>query len=244
MGVTVAVLEERAYEDGELVEVALDLFAQHRDGSVHYFGEHVDNFEDGKLRDHAGQWFAGQGGNLPGVIMPATPVLGQTYQQEFAPGIAEDMATVVALNETVVTPVGTFTDCMKTREFTPLEPGLVEFKWHCPGVGLTQEEGPGFLTKLISFVPASPQAALSQTPNRGGVFAGPGAAAENIADAQQPSTSQQPATTTTVQPPRTGDGGLADRLTDEELWLAAVAVCLALAVPTTVRLLQRRQEVK
>jgi hypothetical protein len=153
-GVTVTVLEEKAYEDGELVELALDYFAQHRDGSVWYFGERVDNYEDGVLRDHAGEWLAGEDGNEPGIIMPAQPAVGQTYQQENAPGVAEDMATVLALDEAVSVPAGDYDGCMRTREFTPLEPGIEEFKWHCPGVGLAREEGDGSVLELVSVGPA------------------------------------------------------------------------------------------
>ena len=164
-GVTVAVLEERAYEGGQLVEVALDYFAQHRDGSVYYFGERVDNYEDGELRDHAGQWLAGEDGNQPGIIMPASPVVGQTYRQENAPGVAEDMATVLALDETVSVPAGMYSGCMKTREFTPLEPDIEEFKWHCPGVGLALEDGDNSRLELAS-VAAGPVSAptVASTP--------------------------------------------------------------------------------
>ncbi|HEY8173287.1 MAG TPA: hypothetical protein VIH21_09360, partial [Dehalococcoidia bacterium] len=122
-GVTVTVLEERVFADGELIEVALDHFAQHKDGSVYYFGEHVDNYENGVLKDHEGAWLAGEGDNQPGIIIPANPAVGQTNIQENAPGIAEDQATIEALDETVVVPTGTYHGCMKTKEFTPLEPG-------------------------------------------------------------------------------------------------------------------------
>ena len=113
MGVTVAVLEEKAYEDGELIELALDYVAQHKDGDVYYFGERVDNYEDGALKDHAGQWLAGVDGAQPGVLVPAHPQVGQTVQQELAPGIAEDRSTVLALDERVTVPAGTYTGCMK-----------------------------------------------------------------------------------------------------------------------------------
>jgi hypothetical protein len=163
-GVTVTVLEEKAFEDGELVEVALDFFAQHRDGSVYYFGEEVDNYEDGQIKDHGGAWLAGESANQPGIIMPAAPQLNQTYEQEDAPGVAEDMATVLVLDETVTVPSGTYTGCMKTREFTPLEPGIEEFKWHCPGVGLVKEEGDGSLLELVSVSPAPQPAATAPAP--------------------------------------------------------------------------------
>jgi hypothetical protein len=158
-GVTVTVLEEKAFEDGVLVERALDYFAQHENGDVYYFGERVDNYEDGQLKDHAGQWLAGEDGAAPGVLMPADPRVGVTYEQELAPGIAEDKATVLALDETVRVPAGSYTGCLKTRDFTPLEPDVEEFKWYCPGVGLVQEEGDDSTLQLVSIAPAPSPAA-------------------------------------------------------------------------------------
>jgi hypothetical protein len=156
-GVTVLVLEEKAYEDGELVEVALDYFAQHANGDVYYFGERVDNYEDGVLANHDGQWLAGEDAAQAGVIMAAHPRVGTTYEQELAPGIAEDRATALSLTETVSTPAGSFANCLKTRDFTPLEPDVEEFKYHCPQVGLVREEFDGGSIDLVSIEsPANP----------------------------------------------------------------------------------------
>ena len=165
-GVTVAVLEERDFEDGELVEVALDYFAQHRDGTVYYFGEDVDNYEDGVVVNHDGSWLAGEDGAREGVIMPAQPVEGQTFQQERAPGVAEDQATVVSLDEAVTAPAGAYTGCMQTRDVNPLEPGVEEFKWYCPGVGLVREQGETSVNELVSVgpPPAPVQTASAPSP--------------------------------------------------------------------------------
>jgi hypothetical protein len=152
MGVRVVTVEERAYEDDEIVEVAWDYYAQHDNGDVYYFGEHVDNYEDGVVDNHGGQWIAGEVGAMPGIIMPRWPRVGQTFQQEFAPGIAEDMATVLRTNVTVTVPAGTFRGCLKTLDFTPLEPGIWEFKWYCPGVGLVKERGEDFVNELVEVV--------------------------------------------------------------------------------------------
>jgi hypothetical protein len=83
--------------------------------------------------------------------MLAAPTVGTTYQNEVAPGEAEDMATVLALAETVTTPYGTFTGCLKTEDFTPLEPGVVENKFYAPGTGLVLEvEEDGSRIELIA----------------------------------------------------------------------------------------------
>ena len=140
-GVRVAVVEVKDYEDGGLVEQTLDYYAQHRDGSVWYFGERVAEYEGGKIVGHAGQWLAGEGKARPGLFMPAEPKVGQAFAQERAPGVAEDRSTVVAVGLDVTTPAGTFADCIKTKDFAPLDK-VTEFKYYCPGIGLVREEPP------------------------------------------------------------------------------------------------------
>jgi hypothetical protein len=45
----------------------------------------------------------------------------------------------------VTVPYGRFDGTLQTREWTPLEPGVVEHKWYAPGIGevrsLTTEGG-------------------------------------------------------------------------------------------------------
>ncbi|MDO8612016.1 MAG: hypothetical protein Q7R32_04245 [Dehalococcoidia bacterium] len=149
-GIEVTVVEDKAFEDGELVESTLDYYAQHRDGSVYYFGERVDEYEGGKVVGHAGQWLTGEGDNQPGVYMPAKLVLDQTFEQEKAPGVAEDQSKVVALDQAVTTPAGSFSGCIKTEDFSPLD-NATEFKFYCPDIGLVREEPPGGHLDLISY---------------------------------------------------------------------------------------------
>ena len=86
-------------------------------------------------------WIAGENGALPGIIMEGTPQVGDVYRQEFALGEAEDMAQVLGLNESVTVPYPapssptTFNNCLRTKDFSPLEPGAVENKYFAPGVG-------------------------------------------------------------------------------------------------------------
>jgi hypothetical protein len=149
-GVEALVLEDREYQNGELVEVALDYFAQHRDGSVWYLGEHVDDYENGEVTGHSGQWLSGEGDNRAGIIMPADPVVGQQYNQENAPGVAEDQGKVIAVDQEVTVPAGTFTGCLKTEDSSPLD-DVTEFKYYCPDVGLVREEPPEGGVDLISY---------------------------------------------------------------------------------------------
>jgi hypothetical protein len=138
-GVPVTVVDVREYEDGELVEHTRDYYAQHTDGGVRYMGEAVDDIEDGKVVGHEGQWLAGKGNAKPGVFMPADPKVGDAFKQERAPGVAEDRSEVVAVGLSVTTPAGRFDDCIKTKDFAPLDK-RTEFKYYCAGVGLVREQ--------------------------------------------------------------------------------------------------------
>jgi hypothetical protein len=139
-GVPVAVVAVKEYEDGELVESTRDYFAQRADGSVWYMGEHVDDYENGKLVGHGGQWIAGKDNAKAGLFMPAEPKVGQAFEQERAPGVAEDRSRVIAVGLKVSTRAGNFDDCIRTRDYAPLDKS-VEFKIYCAEVGLVREEG-------------------------------------------------------------------------------------------------------
>lgn len=148
-GIEVTVVEAQEYEDGELVEVTLDYYAQHIDGTVYYMGEKVDEYEDGEVVGHEGQWLAGEGSNQAGVFMPADPQVGDEFEQERAPGIAEDESKVVAVDESVTTEAGSFEGCIKTEDLDPLG-DVTESKYYCPGVGLVREEPEEGFLDLIS----------------------------------------------------------------------------------------------
>jgi energy-converting hydrogenase Eha subunit G len=71
--------------------------------------------------------------------MPGIVLLGSRHFQEVAPGVAMDRAEVVSLSERLVTPAGTFTDVLKTKETTPLDSSLLDYKQYAEGVGLIQD---------------------------------------------------------------------------------------------------------
>jgi hypothetical protein len=133
--VTTIVHDQVLAEDGSLVEDTFDYFAQDDDGNVWYFGEDTKEYENGVVVSTFGTWLAGVNGGKPGIIMLAHPRVGNAYQQEFAPGVAEDEARVTSLSKTVRVPYGRFTNCLKTLETTPLEPGAKSYKFYARGVG-------------------------------------------------------------------------------------------------------------
>jgi hypothetical protein len=140
-GVETRVVEERHFESGELVELSRNYFVEVVGGTVCYFGEDVDVFEGGVLVGHPGAWRADGAEVQPGIAMPGSPALGDFYSQEVAPGVALDRAEIVAVGEPVTVPAGTFTDTLRTREWTPLEPDVEEFKVYASGTGLLDDAG-------------------------------------------------------------------------------------------------------
>jgi hypothetical protein len=155
LGVTCVVVAHIETVDGVLVERTKDFFAQDTSGNVWYFGEDVRNFEDGKFVDTEGTWRAGVDDATPGFIMLADPQPGDSYDQEHAPGVAEDHADVVSNNGLIPpadVPYGFFDHGLDTLESTPLEPGVFEHKINVPGVGLvvvTAENPAEILEQLV-----------------------------------------------------------------------------------------------
>lgn len=141
LGVMTTVVRHRGWLNGQLKEDARDWYAQDRRGNVWYFGEEVDNYENGRIKDHAGSWEAGVDGAKPGLVMLSEPMVGLTYRQEYYKGQAEDMGTVIALNRTVRSSNGTFRGCVQTRDWSVIDKTVNEYKYYCPQVGfLTLEE--------------------------------------------------------------------------------------------------------
>jgi len=149
IGVKCVVVREIVTEKGEVKEDTYDWFAQDKQGTVWYFGEATREFESGGRITTEGSWEAGVNG-LPGIIMPAHPVPDAPYRQEYSPNVAEDMGQVVAVNESVTVPFGSFTGCVRTKEWSMLESGT-DKKWYAKGIGeIRAESARGEVMSLLS----------------------------------------------------------------------------------------------
>lgn len=139
-GVETRIVEERETEGNVLREVSRNFFAiSTRTNSVFYFGEDVDMYEHGQIVSHEGAWRAGVAGARYGLMIPGMPLLRARYYQEIAPRVAMDRAEIVALDGTLTTPAGRFTDVLTVEETSALERGAREAKRYAPGVGLIQD---------------------------------------------------------------------------------------------------------
>lgn len=154
LGVTCIVVHDAVQLDGSLIEDTDDWFTQDRAGNVWYFGESTAEYEGGLIVSIHGAWEAGVANAKPGIIMFAHPTVGKTYRQELLLGEAEDVAQVLALDKNVTVPAGNYSNCLYTKDFTPLDPGVSERKYYAPGIGnvLTVNPATGDRTELISVV--------------------------------------------------------------------------------------------
>jgi len=135
MGIEARVVHDVVTEDGVPVEDTFDWYAQDADGNVWYLGEETNEYEDGKVVSTAGSWEAGVGGAQPGIAVPGSPEVGLTYRQEYYAGEAEDAAAVLSVDEQVEAPLGSYTGALMTKDYTPLHPEILEYKFYARGVG-------------------------------------------------------------------------------------------------------------
>ena len=140
-GVEATEVKDELYIEGRIEERTTDWYAQDRAGNVWYLGEstaELDKF--GHVTNREGTWLTGREGAVPGIYMPAHPVVGQSGRQEFLKGHAEDHFRVVSLAASVTSPYVTTTHALLTEEWTPLEPGVLDHKLYVRGVGTVREE--------------------------------------------------------------------------------------------------------
>jgi hypothetical protein len=137
LGVRCTVVHDLVYTNGVLSEDTFDWYAQDSNGNVWYFGEDTKELDElGNVISTEGSWQAGVNGALPGIVMEANPQVGDKYRQEFAAGVAEDMAQIANLNRSACVTYGCFDDLLLTKEWTALEKGVTEQKSYAPGIGL------------------------------------------------------------------------------------------------------------
>lgn len=138
-GVPCVVVDDRLYLAGRLAERTTDWYTQDRRGNVWYFGEQTAELNaKGRITSTEGSWQAGVGGAEPGIFMPAQPQVGRSYRQEFYKGHAEDHFQIVGLFSTVTPP--TARNSLLTKEWTRLEPKVIDQKVYVRGIGQVVEQ--------------------------------------------------------------------------------------------------------
>lgn len=154
-GATCVAVRDLLYLRGKLEERTTDWYTQDPKGNVWYFGERTAELDrHGHVKNTEGSWQAGVDGAAPGVFMFAHPTEGRSARQEYYKGRAEDHFRVLKIGVPVKVPYRSFGYAMLTKEWTPLEPGVIDHKFYARGIGTVLEvtaKGPTERNELVSF---------------------------------------------------------------------------------------------
>jgi hypothetical protein len=161
-GVECRVVHDEVFLDGVLQETTRDYYTQDVDGNVWYFGEDTAELDkNGHVTSREGTWRTGRDGAEAGIFMEANPQVGHTFQQEFLRGHAEDHLQMLSLTKEVQVPYGHFgrnplrQSVLLTKEWTPLEPRIIDHKYYVRGIGEVREttvKGPLETLSLVRIV--------------------------------------------------------------------------------------------
>jgi hypothetical protein len=139
-GVRCVAVDDRLYLRNALEERTTDFYAQDVRGNVWYFGEHTAELDAaGHVTSREGSWLAGVDGARAGIVMPARPRVGQSFRQEYYKGHAEDHFQVLSLSASVHVPYTSSRRALLTKEWTPLEPDVIDHKLYLRGIGMVEE---------------------------------------------------------------------------------------------------------
>jgi len=155
-GAETIVVKDVLYLRGKLEERTRDYYTQDDDGNVWYFGEDTAELDaKGRVTTREGTWHAGVDGAKPGIFMYAHPRVGQSARQEYLKGQAEDHFAVLRRGIAVTVPFKAFRGALLTKEWTPVEPGVLDHKYYARGIGTVLEQtvkGGNERNELVSFV--------------------------------------------------------------------------------------------
>jgi hypothetical protein len=157
-GVSTTVIHDQLTQGGKIREHTVDWYAQDMKGNVWYLGEETETRKaNGELESTEGSWQAGAptgAGKIaqPGIFMPAKPRVGFGFKQELAAPVAEDQFEVLSLHSKVSVPYVTSRNALRTKETTPLEPGVVDNKLYIEGIGTVLEKAVKGPTEFFELV--------------------------------------------------------------------------------------------
>jgi hypothetical protein len=138
-GVRTVVVWDQDFQDGQLAEAEIALFAQSDTRDIWAFGEYPEVYEQGKIVETP-TWIAGIAGSRAGIAIKETPVLGgPSYSQGWGPTVPwTDRARVAQVGVMDCVPQGCYENGIVTEEFNREEPGAIQLKYYAPGLGNTR----------------------------------------------------------------------------------------------------------
>lgn len=137
---TVEVAEVLTDRSGRVLREGSAWFAQDAAGNVWAFGEQATSSYGASGPEPDRSWEAGVGGAQAGLMMPATPRLGDGYLRAYRPGVVEDRIRTVSLDAAGEVPAGSFDGLLELEASTGLDPGLVVRTYYAQGLGLLRSE--------------------------------------------------------------------------------------------------------
>jgi len=135
-GVRAAVVWIEDYSDGVLVEKEIAFYAQDDDGTVWYFGEHPEEYEDGEFVA-APTWIAGLDDAMPGIKMFADPgAHTEAWYQGWGPKVEwSDFGRLDERGIKDCVAAGCFENVDRFAESSDGEAGIYQLKSYAKGVG-------------------------------------------------------------------------------------------------------------
>lgn len=132
------------YDNGEVVEKEIALYAQDDDGNVWYLGEYPEEYEDGKFLK-ASPWIHGIQGAKAGIKMVADPTPGiPPYFQGWGPAVEwSDYGQVDQMLEETCVPVSCYQNVLVIAESSLGELNAYQLKHYARGVGEVQVDWKG-----------------------------------------------------------------------------------------------------
>lgn len=172
-GVTCIVVRDLVKDNGRLIEATDDWYAQAKNGNTWYCGEEVKNYASfqgdnpslPELVDTDGSFKAGRDGDKPGIIFPFKPTVGAAYLEEFSLGNAEDVTEILSTTYAfgadpeldrfvpgALARIFCTGNCVVTKNYSLLEPGVVGRKYYARGIGVFLEVDPdsGDISQLVN----------------------------------------------------------------------------------------------
>ncbi len=169
-GVRCVVVRDQVFKNGDLAENTDDWFAQAKDGNVWYFGEEVKDYQsfsgdtprNPELVSIDGSFKWGHEGDKGGLFFFFSPKVGDAYLEEFSLANAEDVTIILSstyrfgsnaeLDQLVPRPLAerfcAAGDCVVTKNFSLLEPGIFARKYYARGIGVFLEVKPETATAV------------------------------------------------------------------------------------------------
>jgi hypothetical protein len=153
---TTAVRWEVRRPSGRTTPLAVRWYAQDTAGNVWWFGQRLTRLGRDLDALATRSWQAGRAGAQAGLIMAASPRMGDGYANAYARGVVERRSTVLSLTATASVPARTYHDAVLTRDVSRIEPIHVARSYYALGVGLVAQQTVSTTTSELFLVRRRP----------------------------------------------------------------------------------------